>query len=72
MMTTIRSEPTGPRHTKAELLDRATDIWYKHISVVIVWNIDLETPAYYMLFLRKYGDWLGNVTHLEYLNAKRK
>ena len=56
------SEQIGPL-----LIDKAANIKYKHVAVVIVWNIDCTKPAYYMLFTRKTGAWLGRTTTLRYL-----
>lgn len=51
-------------------LDKAFDIRYKHVGVVIVWKEDLDSVAYYMLFTRKTGKCLGHVKHSDYLNGK--
>ena len=48
-------------------IEHAYDVRFKHIGVVIVWNINGERPAYYMQFLRKYGEWIGNTKTLIYL-----
>lgn len=82
MMTlkTTLSRTTGPTRIedcvshKAGLIEKAADIKYKHISVIIVWKLDRKTPSYYLMFIRKYGTYIGRTTTLMYLeegyNAK--
>lgn len=68
--TTTQLGLTGQSRTEA--IDKAADIKYKHVCAVIVWKDDLETVAYYMLFTRKTGEWLGRTTTLRYLEDASK
>jgi hypothetical protein len=74
-MTTSKTTPSEP--IGALRIKQAFDIVFKHVAVVIVWDIDGDKPAFYYQFTKEEAYYLGRVKTLNYLreahdNVRRK
>lgn len=54
------------------LIEDAADVKFKHVAAIAVWKIDGNDVAYWMLFFRDTGTYLGRVRDLYYLKQGYK